>query len=159
MPKSFIVNGICIHNNLGCPCNIIPLDPKCDDLNTCTTDTCLENFSCQHFILPDTTPCSEDICYTGESCVGGICGGGNFINTVPLPLICEEGYEDRPMGGSSRNLALGFFNFINVIEVISIIIICYFYIVYKGKKHNKYKKSDSRKKGGIRKKFRMVFRK
>ena len=51
--------------------------PKnCDDSNACTTDFCASG-NCAHGFLPNFTPCSTGTaCVAGETCTGGVCGGG-----------------------------------------------------------------------------------
>ncbi len=58
--------------------------PTCDDGNPCTTDTCVPLVGCQHTPVADGTPCNDqNLCTTGDSCLGGLCGG--------LLTNCDDG--------------------------------------------------------------------
>jgi hypothetical protein len=70
----------------------------CDDLNSCTDDTCLLESGCLHVEAGDA-PCDDgDACTTGDSCVTGACSGE--------PLDCDDkdpctGLDCDPASGCS----------------------------------------------------------
>ncbi len=56
----------------------------CDDANPCTLDVCNPLLGCQHFALPDTSPCDDgDACTEGDACTAGRCAG--------QPKKCDDG--------------------------------------------------------------------
>ncbi|UCE58164.1 MAG: DNRLRE domain-containing protein [Phycisphaerales bacterium] len=49
---------------------------ECDDSNPCTDDACVANV-CEN-VANDSNPCDDgQACNVGESCSGGVCGGGS----------------------------------------------------------------------------------
>ncbi len=57
---------------------------KCDDSNTCTSDTCSEATGCGHSNLTGTVCTDGNACTDGDSCSGGAC-----VPTGPKP--CNDG--------------------------------------------------------------------
>ena len=56
---------------------------NCDDSNGCTIDGCDKLLGCVH--VPGTGACTDDdLCTSGESCMGGTCQGG-------VPVVCSDG--------------------------------------------------------------------
>ncbi len=59
---------------------------SCDDLNSCTTDTCVSGTGCGHVTLLDGAPCNDgDACTSGDACIAGSCAKG------VLPVSCDDG--------------------------------------------------------------------
>lgn len=52
------------------------LAPACDDLNTCTTDSCDKTKGCTHVALTGTACDDGSKCTLGEMCKDGVCAGG-----------------------------------------------------------------------------------
>ncbi len=68
-------NGICIAGT--------PL--RCNDSNSCTTDSCSPGLGCSNLTLVDGMPCSDgNLCNGAESCVFGVCSSGRA-------LTCNDG--------------------------------------------------------------------
>ena len=66
-------DGICAYTGL----------TDCDDGNPCTADWCSPLDGCLH--TNTTLPCNDgNACTTGETCMSGVCQGGN-------PLTCNDG--------------------------------------------------------------------
>ena len=66
---------------------------NCDDLNTCTTDTCDADGMCQH--VPNSSICSDnDECTVGDTCIDGVCVPGTdqcSCNTTADCLAFDDG--------------------------------------------------------------------
>jgi len=55
---------------------------NCNDLNVCTTDSCVPASGCAH--VNNTSACDDGLtCTTGDACSGGACTGS--------PVICDDG--------------------------------------------------------------------
>ena len=64
-------------------CTGAPLE--CDDGNHCTFDVCAADTGCTYEDVEAGTPCDDgSVCTVAESCVEGVCGGGE-------PLACDDG--------------------------------------------------------------------
>ncbi len=78
-------------SDLNCTCYI---DSDCDDLNNCTSNTCVQiegaSPSCVFTALPDTTSCEDGIsCTETDQCTAGVCGGIINNNLCTDGLFCN----------------------------------------------------------------------
>lgn len=65
-----LIEGSCDH--IGDECEI----GGCDDQNPCTSDTCVPATGCEHQLVGDYTPCSDQDPETqGDQCIAGVCIG------------------------------------------------------------------------------------
>jgi len=53
--------------------------PQCDDDNPCTDDAYLDG-ACHFEDRGDGAPCSDTVCTSGQTCTGGVCGGGEPVD-------------------------------------------------------------------------------
>lgn len=69
----------------------------CDDLNSCTTDTCDEGLdACTHPVSGDGVPCNDaDPCSVDDVCAAGLCvGGATDLNDLcPWTMLLREGVK------------------------------------------------------------------
>jgi hypothetical protein len=69
----------------------------CDDENPCTDDLCLPAVGCSH--SNNTATCDDDdACTSGETCSGGICGGGKSTD-CPVSGPCIASATCNPSTG------------------------------------------------------------
>lgn len=94
---------------------------NCDDLNPCTSDTCLPDQGCSHAsndgVCNDQNPCTTDSCIPGKGCINsaivGACDDGNPCTasdtciggncTPQKPFACDDGNPctDDPCDGKT----------------------------------------------------------
>ena len=80
----------------------------CDDFNSCTDDVCDPEQGC--VFTMNEAPCDDfDACTVGETCVTGVCGGGQ-------PMECDDGDDctadscDAVLGCRYETICVGSYN-------------------------------------------------
>ncbi len=78
------------------------LPNKCDDNNSCTTDSCDKLLGCKH--SPNTDACDDgDACTSGDKCTSGTCNG----TAIDPSKVCVD---NNPCTSDTCNPALGCLN-------------------------------------------------